>query len=44
MSQFKFLQDDEIKYPEPTEILNELSALETEIQQGINELRGMLDR
>lgn len=34
---------DEIEYPAPTEILDELATLETEILEGIEDLRAMLE-
>ena len=43
INRYKEIVYEEIEYPEPTEILNELSALETEIQQGINDLKAMLE-
>ena len=33
---------DEIEYQAPAEILDELTALEEEIQEGINDLKAML--
>ena len=33
---------EEIDYPAPTQILNELSVLENEIQQGLADLKKML--
>ena len=43
INRYKEIVYEEIEYPEPTEILNELSALETEIQQGIKDLKAMLE-
>ena len=43
INRYKEIVYEEIEYPEPTEILNELSALETEIQQGIEDLKAMLE-
>ena len=43
INRYKEIVYEEIEYPEPAEILNELSALETEIQQGIKDLKAMLE-
>jgi type I restriction enzyme M protein len=43
INRYKEIVYEEIEYPEPAEILNELSALETEIQQGIEDLKAMLE-
>lgn len=42
INRYKELVHDEIDYPHPSEILDELTALEADIQKGIDELRAML--
>jgi type I restriction enzyme M protein len=42
INRYKEIVYDEIEYPEPEEILDELTALEEDIQKGIDELRAML--
>ena len=42
INRYKEIVYDEIEYPAPIEILDELADLETEIQQGIEDLRAML--
>jgi len=42
INRYKELVHEEIEYPHPLEILDELTALEEEIQKGLNELREML--
>ena len=42
INRYKEIIYDEIEYPPPSEILDELIALEEEIQQGINNLKAML--
>lgn len=42
INRYKEIVYEEIKYPEPTEILDELTALEEDIQKGLDELRSML--
>jgi len=42
INRYKEIVYDEIEYPAPAEILDELSALEEEIQKGIDNLRTML--
>jgi type I restriction enzyme M protein len=42
INRYKEIVYDEIEYPAPSEILDELAELETEIQQGIEDLKAML--
>lgn len=42
INRYKGIVYDEIEYPEPEEILEELAALEGEIQRGLDDLRAML--
>ena len=42
INRYKEIVYDEIEYQAPAEILNELAELETEIQQGIEDLQVML--
>ncbi|MEO1061340.1 MAG: class I SAM-dependent DNA methyltransferase [Actinomycetota bacterium] len=42
INRYKEIVYDEIEYPPPAEILDELTALEEEIQKGINDLKAML--
>jgi len=42
INRYKEIIYDEIEYQPPSEILDELTALEEEIQQGINNLKAML--
>jgi len=42
INRYKEVVYDEIDYPAPTEILDELTALEKDIQKGIDDLRAML--
>ena len=43
INRYKEIVYEEIEYPEPAEILNDLAQLETEIQQGIKDLKAMLE-
>jgi type I restriction enzyme M protein len=42
INRYKEVVHEEVEYPHPSEILDELTALEEEIQKGLDELRGML--
>ncbi|MGH1490177.1 MAG: type I restriction-modification system subunit M [Acidimicrobiales bacterium] len=42
INRYKEIVYDEIEYPAPSEILDELTTLEEEIQKGIDELKAML--
>ena len=42
INRYREIVYDEIEYPAPAEILDELSELETEIQQGVEDLKAML--
>jgi type I restriction enzyme M protein len=42
INRYKEIVHDEIEYPPPGEILDELTALEEEIQKGIDDLKAML--
>ena len=42
INRYKEIVHDEIEYPPPSEILDELTALEEEIQKGIDDLKAML--
>ena len=42
INRYKEIVYDEIEYPSPVEILEELAALEEEIQEGIEDLKAML--
>ena len=42
INRYKEIVYDEIEYPRPAEILDELTALEEEIQKGIKDLKAML--
>ena len=42
INRYKEIVYDEIEYPAPAEILDELAALEEEIQKGIDDLKAML--
>ena len=42
INRYKEIVYDEIEYPAPAEILDELTELEAEIQKGINELKAMI--
>lgn len=42
INRYKEIVYDEIEYPAPTEILDELTQIEAEIQQGIDDLKAML--
>ncbi len=42
INRYKEIVYDEVEYPAPTEILDELTELEEQIQKGLDELRGML--
>lgn len=43
INRYKKVEYEEVHYAQPHEILKEVVTLETEIQQGIKELEGMLD-
>ena len=42
INRYKEVIHDKIEYPPPAQILDELTALETELQHGLDELRAML--
>ena len=42
INRYKEIVHDEVEYPPPSEILNELTALEEEIQKGLDDLKAML--
>lgn len=42
INRYKEIVYDDVDYPEPTQILDELAELETEITKGLDELRAML--
>ncbi len=42
LNRYKEIIYEEVEYPPSAEILDELTALEEEIQQGINNLKAML--
>ena len=42
INRYKEIVYDEIDYPAPSTILDDLAELETEIQQGIQDLKAML--
>jgi len=42
INRYKEVVHEEVEYPPPTELLDELAAIEDEIQKGLDELRGKL--